>query len=146
LSTTKTLSSRPKMVEELNSGTSINNLWLSEPDIITNPSTSTLTEDHQKSEFTQLTLTGGRSSGTEEATSSTFRTKRFLMYPVEKIKKDKRLLSGTDITELTRDGQLSMLIRQRRLLLRDTINNSVSTWADHSISDQECQWEESLNA
>jgi hypothetical protein len=79
------------------------------------------------SESTQLTLTGGRSSGTEETTLSTFRTRRFLMYPVEKIKKDKKLLSGRDTTVLTRDGESSMLTKLLRSLTRDSIMISDST-------------------
>jgi hypothetical protein len=85
------------------------------------------------------TLDGSRSSGTEETTSSISRTRRFLISIKEKTLKDKKLLSGTDITELTRDGQLSMLIRLERSKPRVTTEDSDSTSADHSTSDQECQ-------
>jgi hypothetical protein len=71
--------------------------------------------------------TGGRSSNTEVKTSSTFRTRRFLMLPETKIKKDKLLLSGRDIMDGTKDGELSIKIRLERSEERDTITDSVST-------------------
>jgi hypothetical protein len=50
-----------------------------------------------------------------------------LMSTKERILKDKKLSSGRDTTIPTRDGQLSMLTRQRRFQPRDTTVNSDST-------------------
>jgi hypothetical protein len=61
-----------------------------------------------------LTLIGGKSSNTKEKTSSTFRTKRFLMFHQEEMLKAKQLLSGIDITEPTKDGELFILTNLRR--------------------------------
>jgi hypothetical protein len=88
------------------------------------------------------TLNGGRSSNTEDRTSSTSITRRLLMSMVEKILKDKRLLSGRDTTELTRDGLLSILTKQRKKLVRDMIENTDSTSTEHSSSDQDSQCKE----
>jgi hypothetical protein len=79
-----------------------------------------------------LTQDGGKYSGTEEPTSSTSRTRRFLMSTKERILKDKRLLSGRDITTPTKDGELSMLIKQRKSEPRVTMTNSDSISEDHS--------------
>jgi hypothetical protein len=92
------------------------------------------------------TLDGSKSSDTLERTSPTFKTERFLISIKEKTKKDKKLLFGTDITELIKDGESSMLISQRKSLLKDSTPDSVSTSTDNSISDQECQCKELLNA
>jgi hypothetical protein len=68
------------------------------------------------------------------------------MFQVEKTKKDKKLSSGRDTTMLTKDGLLPIPIKPERKSERDTTNLSVSTSTDNSISDQECQCKELLNA
>jgi hypothetical protein len=45
------------------------------------------------------------------------------MFLVEKILKDKLLLSGEDTTEPTKDGELSMLTKLPRFKVRDTARN-----------------------
>jgi hypothetical protein len=70
--------------------------------------------------FQELTPTGGRSSGEEENTSSISTTRRLLMSIKERMLKDKRLSSGRDIMEPTRDGELSILTNQRKKDLKDS--------------------------
>jgi hypothetical protein len=87
-----------------------------------------------------VTQFGGKSSNTlVESTSSISRTRRFLMLQVEKMLKVKRLLSMVDITDLTKDGELSMLTKQEKKELRvfTTAGDSIST--ESSISDQDSQ-------
>jgi len=70
---------------------------------------------------------------------------RSLMSLAEKIWKDKRFNSGTNMEEPTRDGRSSILTRVRFLnrprVLIQTVD-SIST--EHSISDQDSQCRESL--
>jgi hypothetical protein len=87
----------------------------------------------------QPTPTGGRSSGTEDKTSSTLITERFLTFQVEKILKDKKSSSITDTTEPTRDGELSILTRRVRDEPRDLTLLGASISTDHSTSDQDSQ-------
>jgi hypothetical protein len=61
------------------------------------------------------------------------------MFIKERMLKDKNVSSGADTTRSTRDGELSIKTRPKRMQLRDTTATSVSTSEDHSISDQECQ-------
>jgi hypothetical protein len=80
-------------------------------------------EEAARCKSTALTLTGGKYSLTLEKTSEIFKTRRFLMFLVEKILKDKLLLSGEDTTEPTKDGELSMLTKLPRFKVRDTARN-----------------------
>jgi hypothetical protein len=79
-----------------------------------------------KSIVPKVTLDGGKSGNTEETTSTTLETERYLMSIKERMLKDKRLSSGTDITESIRDGELSMLTNHPRFQPRDTIQDSDS--------------------
>jgi hypothetical protein len=61
------------------------------------------------------------------------------MYMEVKMKKEERLLYGEDTTELTRNGESSILTRKERDQPRVTTPTSDSISTDHSTSDQECQ-------
>jgi hypothetical protein len=85
--------------------------------------------DHLKSsESTLLKVTpdGGKSSNTEENTSSTSKTRRQSMSSKTRIKKDKKLSSGRDTTDGIRDGELSIKTSIPRSEVKDTAMNSVS--------------------
>jgi hypothetical protein len=112
--TTETWSSRLKMDKELKFGISTKELSPSRLDSITNHGILDHQEEPMICKSGAPTQDGGKSSLTLEATSKTSRTRRCLMYQVEKMPKDKKLFSGKDITDLTRDGELFMLIKQRR--------------------------------
>jgi hypothetical protein len=84
-------------------------------------------ENHKRCKSGVLALTGGRSSNTRENTSSTSKTRRQLMSIKERILKDKRLSSGRDIMDGTKDGELSILTNQRRSNQRVTTQDSDST-------------------
>jgi proline dehydrogenase len=87
-----------------------------------------------------VTQFGGKSSNTlVELTSSISRTRRYLMLQVEKMLKVKRLLSMVDTTDLTKDGELTMLTEQEKKELRvfTTAGDSIST--ESSTSDQDSQ-------
>jgi hypothetical protein len=71
----------------------------------------------------ELTPTGGRSSGEEVNISSISRTKRLLMSIKTRMLKDKRLLSGRNIMDSTRDGELFTLTNQPRKEHQDGIEN-----------------------
>jgi hypothetical protein len=87
---------------------------------------------------------GGRCSGEEVNTSSMPETTRHLMSTKERILKDNKQLSGRSIMDSTRDGELSMLTKQRRKELLDGITNTDSTSTDCSTSDQDFQCGELL--
>jgi hypothetical protein len=71
-------------------------------------------------------------------------TARYLMFQVEKILKDKEFGHGQDTTKLTRDGELSILIKHQRKLPVDSIESMDFTSTDHSSSDQDSQCKELL--
>jgi hypothetical protein len=56
-----------------------------------------------------------------------------------KMLKVNQSLSIRNTVELIRDGQLSILIRQIQSKIRDSMQNSDSTAADHSTSDPDSQ-------
>ena len=72
-------------------------------------------------------------------TSSIGPTKKFLMFQEERMLKAKLLLSGINIMVPTRDGELSILIKLKRLLIRDLSKNSDSMPTDHSTLSQDSQ-------
>jgi hypothetical protein len=125
------------MVEEPNNGTSIKKLLPLNPDLTTNHGTLRTQEKLLTCKSGAPTQDGGRSSNTEEKTSSTSRTRRLSMYMEEKILKDKKLSSGEDTTNLTRDGELSTDLEKKEHL--DTTETLVSTSIELSTSDPECQ-------
>ena len=59
--------------------------------------------------------------------------------------KDKQSLFGTDIRELTRDGELSILTLIRDHKRRDLTKSSACTATDHSTSSQDSQCTELCN-
>jgi hypothetical protein len=67
------------------------------------------------------------------------KTIRHLMSIKVRMLKDKKLLSGRSTMVSTRDGELSIQIKQPRKLQRDTIKTSDSTSIDSSTSDQDSQ-------
>jgi hypothetical protein len=135
----ETSSSRPEMVETPKNGTSINNPEPSNPDLITNHGILKIQERPEICKSGVPTQDGGRSSNTEETTLSIFRTRRFLMFSVEKMPKDKKLSSGEDTTEPTRDGELSTLTEPVKNKPEVTTETLASMSTEHSISDQDFQ-------
>jgi hypothetical protein len=101
--------------------------------------------NHKNSECTAPTLTGGRSSNTEENISSTSKTRRQSMSTKERMVKDKKLSCGRNTTDGTKDGELSIKTNIPRSNQRVTTPSSDSISVDHSTSDQECQCKELLN-
>jgi hypothetical protein len=85
------------------------------------------------------TPTGGRSSDMRIINSSTGTTVRYLMFQVERMKKDKQSGYGRITVELTRDGKSSILTKHQRLPRKDSTRNSDSTSIDHSTSDLDFQ-------
>jgi hypothetical protein len=71
--------------------------------------------------------------------SLTSQTRKLLMFSETEMPKDKRLSFIEDIAVLTKDGPLSMLIKQRRRELLDTAENGASISTDCSTSDQDFQ-------
>jgi hypothetical protein len=61
------------------------------------------------------------------------------MFKVQKMLKDKRLLSMVDTTDSTRDGELliltDILVKEAKVSIKSTDSTSI----EHSSSDQECQ-------
>jgi hypothetical protein len=78
-----------------------------------------------------LTLNGGKYSNSKMNTLSIGKMENALMFLVERILKDKKLLPGRDTMEPIKDGKLFMLILLR-LKPRDSMKNSDSTSTDHS--------------
>jgi len=80
-----------------------------------------------------------------ETSSSTGRTRRYLMSTKERIKKDKLLSSGRNMVEPTRNGRLSILTKIRDHKLRDLTRTSDSSATDHSTLAQDFQCTEFSN-
>jgi hypothetical protein len=118
-STTETWSSRPRMVKRDKSGGSINNHSPSRPRSTTNHGTFRAMVVVRRWKFKAPTHNGGRSSNTEENSSSTSRTVKLLMLKEEKMLKLNQLLLTRLITEETRNGKLSMLRMLKSLKLRE---------------------------
>jgi hypothetical protein len=95
--------------------------------------------DNRTSMSQELTQDGGRSSNMKDNTSSISTTRRQSMSIKERMLKDKRLLSGRDTMDSTKDGELSILTRRVRAQPRVTTENSDSTLEDHSTSDQDSE-------
>jgi hypothetical protein len=85
------------------------------------------------------TLDGGKSSSMKENTSLTGPTKKHLMFTEDKIMKDKRLLSGRNTVEPTRNGRLSILTNLRRNKLKVSTRTSDLSATNHSTSDPDFQ-------
>jgi hypothetical protein len=64
---------------------------------------------------------------------STFKTTRYWIFIMEKIRKDKMLLFTTDTTESTKNGRLSILMKRMMNQLLDLMKTVDSTETDHSI-------------
>jgi len=139
-----TLLSRHQMEEHLKSGTSINNLWQSDLSPTTNHGTFKVMVEAIQCKSQALTPTGGRSSDMKESNSSTGITERHLMFQVERMLKDNQFGSGVSMVEPTRDGRFSILTKHQRFQLKDLTKNTDSTLTDHSTSDQDFQWRDSL--
>jgi len=75
----------------------------------------------------------------KESSSETSRTTRYLMSQEERILKVKRLLSGTNMEEETRDGKLSMLTSLMQKIRKELIHTSDSTEIEYSTSSQDSQ-------
>jgi hypothetical protein len=61
------------------------------------------------------------------------------MFTEERMKKDIKLLYGTDTMVPTRDGRSYMSIRPHQFQRKDSIKTSDSTSTDHSILSQDYQ-------
>jgi hypothetical protein len=94
------------MVEELKSGTSINNLLPSEQDITTNLGISRAQEETTTCKSGALIQDGGNSSSmiNQEKLSETSTTKIEYLIPLHKIKRDKQLESGRSMVEPIKNG------------------------------------------
>jgi hypothetical protein len=90
-------------------------------------------EQLQAWESTALNHNGGRSSLMMVHSSPIGKTRRYLMFQVERMLKDKLLLSTRNMVQPTRDGRLSILTLIRDHRPRDLTNSSACTATDHSI-------------
>jgi hypothetical protein len=127
------------MEETLKYGTSIKDPRPSNPDLTTNLGTLEVQEKPTTCKSGAPTQDGGKSSDIEDGTSKTLRTTRFLMLLEEKMLKVKRLSSGEDTTNLTKDGELPMLTKLESIKRVVFTETSDGILIDLSISDQECQ-------
>jgi phage-related protein len=85
------------------------------------------------------TQDGSRSSNTLVNNSLTSKMEKHLMFQEQKILKGK-LLSFTDLTTRSiKDGELSILISQKRNQLKDLTKTSDSISIDHSTLSQDFQ-------
>jgi len=144
--TTETWSSRLKTEEEPKSGTSTNSQRPSELDTTINPGTSRVQAEQTICKSGQPTPDGSKFSNMRATNSSIQPTTRYFQLMAERRMKDKVLSLMETKRELTNSGKSSMLTRLKRLELRVSTRNSDSISTDHSMSDQECQCKESLNA
>jgi len=85
------------------------------------------------------TQDGSRSSDMLANNSSTSKTKKHLMFRVQKMLKDKLLSFMDHTTRSTKDGELSILINPKRSQLKDSTRNSDSISTDHSTLSQDFQ-------
>jgi len=99
------------MLEEHNSGTSINIQELSDLDTTTNPSISIALEREPTCKSTVPAPTGGRSSSTRDLTSPTSITRRLLVSRTDKTKKLKLFNHKIEVDTFPRDGESFTLIR-----------------------------------
>jgi hypothetical protein len=135
----ETSSSRFQTVESPRDGTSTNNHLPLNQESTTILGRLRATENHQICGLQAPTQNGGRSSDSKDNTSSTSKTRRQLMSSRIRMLKDKRLLSGRDTMDSTKDGELSILTRRVRAQPRVTTKTSDSTLVDHSTSDQDSE-------
>jgi hypothetical protein len=133
------LSSRHQTEETLKNGTSTNNHSPLEIDLTTNLGTLRTQERLETCKSGAPTQDGGKSSSTLDITSLTSRTRRFSMSSKERMLKDKKLLSGRDTTDLTRDGRLFILTQERVDQPRDLTEALDGTSTDYSILDLDSQ-------
>jgi len=143
-SSEETWSSRHRMVEDLNSTTSINNPGPSDADNTTGHSTSKVPEEATTCNSGALTLDGGKSSNTTAPSSPTLRTPRYSMLQVEEIKKPTTCKYGRRMEHQPRDGRLSTLMLWEMKLIKPRvwIKTSDSRLRSHSISDLNSQCKE----
>jgi hypothetical protein len=92
------------------------------------------------------TLDGSNCSNMKRINSLTGLTTRDLMLLDLKTKKVKLLELPITTTKPTKNGELSILTRQRRLKLKVLMKNSVSTLTDHSTLDPDFLCRDLLNA
>jgi hypothetical protein len=88
-----------------------------------------------------LTHVGGNSSDSEVDTGSTSNPRKYSMFMEAKMKKEERLLFGTDTEVPTKDGESST--KEAKVLSRNQPQELIitldSSEVEPSISDQECQ-------
>lgn len=109
-----TLSSRLQMVMTLRNGTLTNHPRPSNQLVnLTCLGISKAQESQPTYKYGRQTLHGGKSSSTKERPSLTLQMERFLMSQKERTMKARMLLSGTEITVLTKDGQSGTLTLSR---------------------------------
>ena len=86
------------------------------------------------------TLDGGNSSSTMSKTSTSAISKKktdVLMSGKPRMLKHNQLKFGREVVDPISNGQLFILIKQRKSKLRDSVLISVSILTDHSISYQD---------
>jgi len=125
------LSSRFKTEEILRNGGSIKSHTPLDPSTTNNHGTFKAMVEARRWKSKAPTHNGSRSSDIKE-NNSLMRKEKHLMSMVDKIKKEEKLSSGADIKELTKDGELSILTKQRRLQKKALTMTSDSTSTDHS--------------
>jgi len=82
---------------------------------------------------------GGKSSHMKMSTSSTGRARNALMLQETRTLKELQFKYGTDTTVTIKDGKFSILTKQRRLQLKDSVKNTDSISTDHSTLSQDFQ-------
>jgi len=143
---------RLRMVEQARNGTSINHQELSDPDQLTNHSTSTTLVNPITCNTTALHQDGGRCSSIRADISETFKTARLLPCQDKRTLKVNQFGYGTDMLEDThhKSGEFPIFTRKiletptpRRVMFQEWA--SVSKLILHSTSDPDFQCRELLN-
>lgn len=92
--------------------------------------------------FGTLTVVGGNFSNMMVKTLEMSKTIKFLMSKEEKMPKVKVFRYGTDTMDLIKNGNLFILMKLQKKLIKDLIKTLGSILIDHSSLCQKCLWEE----
>jgi hypothetical protein len=130
--TIETWQSRLRMEEEPKSGTSINNLGLSDPDTTTNLGTLRALVELMTCKSGALTDNGSNYSSMRTTSSLTGETIKLSMFKMVKMLKDKKFVSGPITEAEHNNGELFILTQQKKTGLRDSIKNLDFISIDHS--------------
>jgi len=121
------------MEDHPKNGTSINNLWPSEPDTTTNHGTSNQLEELETCKSGAPTLDGSRFSSMKVSNSLIGKMDWPLMLLDLRMMKVLQLVLQTVQIKRIKDGRLSILTKQLKQLPKDWTKNLVSTSTDPSI-------------